>query len=618
MLQNIRDRSSGIIAKFIVGLIAVTFVVTGVNFFVVGDGDPVVAEVGAIEIKESRFVERLEQERRRLLQVVQDPALIDESRLRQGVLATLIEEAVALDFAEQLGFGAPERVVDQIILDVPQFQRDGRFDPALYDQTLGQMGLSRLGFRESLKRDLLDYQVRGAIDGSVLVLPNEAARLTRLQGQLRSGQLAVLTNEAIAQIPVQITEDAIESTYTQNQASYLSSESAVLEYVTLSIEDFRDDVEVTEEEVRAAYAAEVAAAAQETERRARHILINAGEGALERITDLKAQIDAGTPFEVLAREQSDDIASREAGGDLGFAPVGTFVPEFEAALERLSLNQVSEPVETQFGYHLIEVLETRARNVDPFERRAIAIREALEDQQAAQLLGNSIEEFSNIAFSGSLEELRTVYGVEIQRSDLVTSTQGTGLFASPGMLRRAFDPVLRESNLNAEVFEVEPGLWMTFRIAEYQPATQQPLEAVRDQIKSELENTARFEQANQLIERIEAHWQTAQSGLPSDLDTSLVTLFDFSEIGRDGNERVNPDWLRVAFNAPAPTSTPSTAREAVAGRPLIVARVDAIRLPETDTSASAELVSALQDIRVQQEAAEFWSRINAKSEVSRP
>lgn len=618
MLQNIRDRSSGIIAKFIVGLIAVTFVVTGVNFFVVGDGDPVVAEVGSVEIKESRFLTRLEQERRQLLQVLQDPALIDESRLRQSVLAAMVEEAAAVDYANELGLGAPEGLVDLVILDVPQFQRDGRFDPVLYDQTLGQLGLSRLGFRDDLKRDLLDYQVRGAVNASVIVSAAEAGYLARLQAQTRSGELAVITTDAIQSIPVSISDDAIRLAYEENSQRYQEPESVVLEYVTLSVEDFRGEISVSDADVRAAYESEVAVAAQDTERRARHILINESADALDRITDLKAQIDAGTAFDEIAKTHSDDIASRELGGDLGFAPTGTFVPEFEAALSTLPLNTVSDPVKTQFGYHLIEVLETRAREVDPFERRAIALREELEEREATQRLSEALEEFSNIAFSGTLEELRTVYGVEIRRTDRITSDSGEGLFGSPGVLRRAFDPSLRENNLNADVFEVEPGLWLTFRVADYQPPQQKPLEVVRDSIAAELTASGQFAEAVQLAEAIQAHWNQGQTGLPSGIDANLVTQSTFTDTPRDGSDDVDPNWLRVAFNAPAPSGVSSTQLEANPGQAVVVARVDQVQLNDAAPEVASELMSALADIRGQQEAREFWSHVNTKVQVRRP
>ena len=149
MLQNIRDNSSGIIAKIIVGLIAVTFVVTGVNFFNGGDGDNVIAEVDGIEITERRFVEKLEQERRQLLSILGDPSAVNEDLLRQSVLNALIEEASATRYSQKLSFGVTDQLVDQVLVEIPQFQTDGRFDARLFDQAAGRMGMSRLGSAKS-------------------------------------------------------------------------------------------------------------------------------------------------------------------------------------------------------------------------------------------------------------------------------------------------------------------------------------------------------------------------------------------------------------------------------------------------------------------------------------
>jgi len=352
MLQNIRDNSSGIIAKIIVGLIAVTFVITGVNFFNGSDGDTVIAEVDGVEITERRFLEKLEQERRQLLSILGDPGAINEDLLRQSVLNALIEEASATRYSEKLAFGVTDQLVDQVIVEIPQFQTDGRFDPRLFDQAIGRMGMSRLGFREELKRNLIEYQVKGAIETSIIVTPSELERLQVLQNHTRSGELLVIDVEPFMD-QVSVSNDDINSYYESNKNSFVTEESVALDYVVLSATDFQEQVAITDEDVRAAFESEVAAAANDTERRARHILIASSDDALSKASEIKQQLDDGADFSDLAKQYSDDIASRETGGDLGFAPKGTFVPEFEAALDGLSVNTVSEPVESQYGYHII-------------------------------------------------------------------------------------------------------------------------------------------------------------------------------------------------------------------------------------------------------------------------
>jgi peptidyl-prolyl cis-trans isomerase D len=617
MLQTIRDRSSGILAKIIVGLIAVTFVVTGVNFFSGSNEETVIAQVGDVEITEREFTRRLDQERRQLLQMQSNPGEIDEDLLRQRVLNALIEQAAVVHYAGQLGMGAPDPVLDEIIVEIPEFQTDGRFDPALYDQTLGQMGLSRLGFKAQLEKNILDYQLRGAVEASTLVFGSELERLASLQAQTRSGTLAVIETAQYAD-RADISETEIETFYTDNQDMFLSEEQVELEYVTLDADDFAARVEVTEADVRQAYETERDLADNASERRARHILINAGDDALERIQQLRTEILNGRDFADVAREHSDDIASRELGGDLGFIPAGSFVPEFEAALNDMPLNTLSEPVETPFGYHLIEVLEIRDQPVESFSERADALRAELETREAEQMLRDAVEEFSNIAFSGTLEELQSIYGVQIETSPMMTRAGGSGLLSNPTVIDNAFDASLRDGSLNAEVFEVEPGRFMTFRVKSFEAAEIQPLEDVRAEIVERLSAEIISDRADADAEKIEAHWQTGATGLPQGLHGDSIDLISFNALTREGSETVDANLVAAAFGAPAPLPNQiSTAIESLTDQ-RVVARVTDMTLGEADSEQIGQLQEAVTQLRVTQEGSEYWNTVLQSAEVIRP
>ena len=614
MLQNIRDNSSGIIAKIIVGLIAVTFVITGVNFFSGGDGNAVLAEVDGIEITERRFLNKLERERRQLLSVLGDSTAINEDLLRQSVLNALIEEAAATGYSDKLDFGVTDQLVDNVIVEIPQFQADGQFDVRTFDRALGQMGMSRLDFREELKHDLIEYQVKGAVETSTLVTPSEIMRLNELQNQRRSGELLVIKSDQFLS-KVSLEADDVSEFYDANKSSFVTEESVALEYVLLTNDDFRDQVSVTEEDVRAAYDTEVEQSATESERRARHILIANGGDALDKITDLKSQIADGRDFAELARLHSDDIASKDSGGDLGFAPKGTFAPEFERALDKLAINSVSEPVKTQFGYHLIELLETRNRPVDPFDVSAPRLRDDLTEREAGRLLADNLEEFSNVAFSGSLEELKSIYGVEIQTTEVFNRSTASGLFAQDDALRRVFNEALYDGELNAEVFEVEPGLWMTFRIKEFKPKSIRPLVEVRDTITDRLRGQKALDRARSLAQIVQQHWQDGGSGLPKDAESLETTLF--SDLNRNDNDSLSRDALSVAFAAAAPSDgKASTFVGELADNEVVVVRIDSMELkaePVTDNN----LKTALMQLRTNQEGSEFWSVVTTTLEVNK-
>ena len=613
MLQNIRDNSSGIVAKIIVGLIAVTFVITGVNFISGNDGDTVIAEVSGVEITERRFAEKLDQERRQLLGILGDPGSINEDLLRQSVLNSLIDEASVTHYSEKLEFGVTDQLVDQVLVNIPQFQSDGRFDARLFDQAIVRMGMSRLRFREELRRNLIEYQVKGAVETSIIVTPSEIERLHALQNHTRSGRLLVIETERFID-QVSVSTDEVATYYASNKNAFVTEESVAVDYVLLSAGDFQDQVVITNEDVRAAYDSEVVTAANDTERRARHILISSSDQALAEAVDLKQQLDNGSDFADIARQYSDDIASQETGGDLGFAPKGTFAPEFEAALDELAVGIVSEPVETQYGYHIIELLETRARPVDTFEERAPRLRVELEEREANRLLSTSLEEFSNIAFSGTLEELKTNYGVQIQSSEPFSRSTAQGLMAQEAVLRRAFDETLRGGELNAEAFEVEPGVWMTFRVNSYQPETTRPIDKVRDEIASIIKGQKAKEAASSIAQVVQSHWQAGQEDLPP--EASGLRVQEFTNINRKGNDSIDPEALAVAFAASAPGGGRPSTIVGPANNSVVVARVDQINF-DVKPDIETDLSSALGQLRVSQEGTEFWSLVTAAAEVVR-
>ena len=543
-----------------------------------------------------------------------DSTAINEDLLRQSVLNALIEEAAATGYSDKLDFGVTDQLVDNVIVEIPQFQADGQFDVRTFDRALGQMGMSRLDFREELKHDLIEYQVKGAVETSTLVTPSEIMRLNELQNQRRSGELLVIKSDQFLS-EVSLAADDVSEFYDANKSSFVTEESVALEYVLLTNDDFRDQVSVTEEDVRAAYDTEVEQSATESERRARHILITNGGDALDKITDLKSQIADGRDFAELARLHSDDIASKDSGGDLGFAPKGTFAPEFERALDKLAINSVSEPVKTQFGYHLIELLETRKRPVDPFDVSAPRLRDDLTEREAGRLLADNLEEFSNVAFSGSLEELKSIYGVEIQTTEVFNRSTASGLFAQDDALRRVFNEALYDGELNAEVFEVEPGLWMTFRIKEFEPKSIRPLVEVRDNIADRLRRQKALDRARSLAQIVQQHWQDGGSGLPKDAE-SLETN-PFSDLNRNDNDSLSRDALSVAFAAAAPSDgKASTFVGEIADNEVVVARIDSMKL-KAEPVIDNNLKTALMQLRTNQEGSEFWSVVTTTLEVNK-
>ena len=605
MLQSIRDRSSGLIAKFIVGLIAITFVITGVNFFVTDDGETVIDTVGTVEITERQFVEALDRERREALQIVGDPAAIDENLLRNSVMRALIDDAALVSYANDLGYSVSDAQLDAVIVQIPQFQIDGRFDAGAYDRALGQLGLSRLGFRDELRRNLLRYQVQGAVEVSSFVLPSEVMRLSELQNQTRSGLFVEIPVEPLV-ADSQVNESEIQAYYAREQSRYQAPARIDVDYVTLDAGHFLADVMVTDADIESAYGVEVDALRGRLERRARHILFG-GDDAMTRAEAAVAALVSGAVFAEIAREQSDDIASRESGGDLGFAPAGTYAPEFEAALDQLAIGERSKPVQTPFGVHLIELLESRAEPIPSLAERSPMLREELREAAATRALQERIEEFANIAFSGSLTELRDVFGVEVISVADVPESGGSGLLASPAFIRRAFADDQRASELNADAFEVEPGVFMTFRVRNYREAAPRPLDEVRDEIIADLGREKALEAARAIAEDAIVKMRDMQSN--DELGTILGRpVFVAQDVPRMGNEQVTASRSRILFDIPMTSDgSPAYGVSDIGGNTVVAARIDSLGVAPVDEELRVDVQDALVRYRASQEAGEYWS-----------
>ncbi|WP_420550601.1 SurA N-terminal domain-containing protein [Litorivicinus lipolyticus] len=480
MLQNIRDNSTGIGAKILVGLIALTFLITGgLSAIQFGGGEPEVAVVNDRPITEREFLRALDQQRRQALQFVSDPALIDESQLRASVMRQLVESTAVLTQAEARGMSFSDGQLDNVLLQTPEFQIDGQFDSNRFDQVIGQLGYSRTGFREWMKTRVIADQLNQGLASSAFAAPATVSAAMLLEGQTRSVRVQGVTaaDQVVTATPDQA---ALEALYEQNLIAWQLPEQLTAEYVLLSRDAQIDLDAVDEADVRDAYDRYVAGLQSNQETRASHILLT-GDDSLAKAIAAKARLDAGEAFAAVAGELSDDTLSAEAGGDLGFAAAGTYVPEFESALNALTVGQVSEPVQTQFGHHLIQLTEAREQTADSFESKAVQLRRQLAEQATRLEFESLAEEMANIAFSGDLEEVSELLGVDIVTSAAFSRDAGEGVMSNLGVRIAAFGEEVLERGENSSLLEIDAGVLVLRVVDRVEPRTQ-TLNEVRDEL----------------------------------------------------------------------------------------------------------------------------------------
>jgi len=571
MLSSIRNHAKGWLGLTLLALIAIPFAFTGVYSYVSGGGSVVVAEVDDREIGQREYANAYQSYRQQLQNVLGSnfrPELFDEKALRREALERLIEEIVLVDAAREQGYQVGANQLAQRITTTPAFQTDGRFDRELYQARLAQSGLTPEQYEQNLRAQLLTEQLLGGIGSTAFVTPGELAEVQRLQLQRRSLAYALIP-PASPELPPP-DADALAAYYAASGAAFAEPEQLQVDYLELSVERLMAAVDEPDQAtLERLYEEERSRLATSEERRVRHLLLElpsdadaATEAAtLERAQALRTQLADGVDFAELARTASADPGSADAGGDLGFVARGQMEPAFEEAAFALAVEEVSAPVRTAFGYHLIQVTEIRGGQPQEFAAMRTTLTELYRRQQAGQIFFDRSETLANLAYEhpDSLEPAAEALGLQVQRSPWLTRDGGDDwLLAEPQVLDAAFAPEVLGEGLNSGVLELADGRLLVLRLGQRKPARQPELEEVRAAVVARYqEQRARElarERGQQLLARLRAGATLEAVAAEAGLETVEV-----SGMTRDDTARPLP-LVRAAFRLPRPAATgPSVA-----------------------------------------------------------
>ena len=493
MLQSIRDNSQSIVAKVIVGLIIVTFALFGVESLVsLSAGSNAPATVNGEEITEQELYQATELQRRQLLSQMgenADPALLDENLIRGMVLESLIQQKSLLLSAQEQKLLISDRMIDQLIVNTPDFQIDGKFNPAQFEAVLRNAGFSPMMYRELVKKEKLLEQQRTAYELSAFAVPSELERIVELDRQTRNARYFVLPKAEIEKT-VGVSDDEIKARYEQDKANLTTEEQVVVEYVVLNKNDLRDGVSVSEEEINGAYDQMLATFQAEEQRHSAHILIEVSDtqddaAALAKITALKQRIDAGETFDAVAKSDSEDLGSAETGGDLGVNGKGVFATAFEDALFSMNKGEVSEPVRTEFGYHLIKLLDISSKEAPTLAQVREQLTDDLVSQKVEAVYVEKLETLADVSFSsGDLVEPSEVLGLTILTSAPFDRSGGeVDITRNAKVISAAFSQEQIKEGLNSAPIELDRERTVVVRVKEHFEPRSQTLEEVADSLK---------------------------------------------------------------------------------------------------------------------------------------
>lgn len=508
-MQFFRDLAKGWFGKILFGFIICMFVFWGAESIVQFSKSEVqaAAEVNGEKISKAELEENTARQKEvleRQMQGSKNPSPIDPVQLKSDVLQAMIEREVLRQFVADEKMVVSKMAVDRWVSSMPQFQQDGVFSQSLFERSIKQIGLTSREFMREISSDYVLNQLRQSVVDSEFVTDFDLKFILGLEKQTRDAEWLVIEKKQYID-QQQVSEEEIRRFYEQNRAQFKKEEKATFSYITLRPADYFAKVTVTPEEIQAQYQKQIAALKDHEERRSAHILFEVKKDATkdekkkaeEKAQQVLAELKSGADFSALAKKYSEDLGSATSGGDLGFASRGAFEESFENALFSLKTNEISEVIESSYGFHIIQLLEAKKAEIPTFEAEKESLVATLQAQKAESLYQEELESVRAAAFeSGDLTPVAEKFKKKIEKSGWVgrallnektdapeqDAPAIEDIFQDAAVLKAAFSQEVIQDGYNSELIEVNPQLSVLLHRNEYQSADERPLDEVKDEV----------------------------------------------------------------------------------------------------------------------------------------
>ena len=510
MLQSMREGAKSPWVLVIIGLIVLSFVLTGAESLTFGGAQSGAAKVNDREISFNELQFAIEQQRRQLTEIYGDqldPSLLDDDLLRPGVLNNLVDRALLEDYAISLGIAASPEAIRRSIISNPAFEVDGSFSADYYRDILRSNGLTTDQYRaEQSGTDQL-VKLESIIGDADFITSVEAKAAIDVVVERRDVRFLVIPDTALSS-QYQVTDTAISEYYEANKALFAQPERLTVEFVELNPSQFV--LPVDEAELQTQLADALADYETEAQSEVAHILLvqnddETDQAYAERINEVGARLQADEDFAAIAADASDDIGSSFVGGDLGFTDGSVFPDAMEEAIANLEVGGISTAVTTDAGTHFIVVKSRSAAEQVPDELLRAEITESLQTAQTQRDLLIAVDELRELVFTSSgLEAAAQELGLVIATSQPFSRDQGEGLFSEASLRNAAFsDDVLVDAN-NSDVIELSGSRFVALAVKEQLPEGTKPLAEVRSSISAQLTSEAQDRAMTTLVDEVNA------------------------------------------------------------------------------------------------------------------
>ncbi|NNF17227.1 MAG: hypothetical protein HKN70_10795, partial [Gammaproteobacteria bacterium] len=431
MLQKIRDNATSGFAFIMLGLLILAFAVWGIDFQF--GGSQVIVEVDGEEVPSYQIVNAYNQQIQQFQQFYPNgiPELQQE-QLKQRVVESFVRNQLLLSHTTGAGYGMPDDKVRDAIRSTPGFQVDGKFNAASFEYAANRGGFSPEGLYNEFRQSLVMQQLAQGLTETAFVTKEDIRTRGALERETRTVRtVRIAASDLLDEVEIDPAE--VQSTYEFNQAEYMTEEKVRLDYIELDPEKIADTFEIDDGELQDRYTAgvETGEFSRPETRNGRHILIavdadTTEEQARTEAEALRERIMAGEDFAELAKEFSDDAGSKPQGGELGWNTRDAYVGPFADAMFSMAVDDVSEPIKTRYGFHIIRLEGVRGNENQPFEEVRDQLVEELKNDRARAELTELMSELDELVYDvdDSLADAAAAAGVEIQQSDWITRSGG--------------------------------------------------------------------------------------------------------------------------------------------------------------------------------------------------
>ena len=496
MLQSLRDKMHGWPSIVVLGVAVFAMSFFGIEGYFTSRTETFVAKVGKQEISQQDFQNRLNELRQQGSAQMGDqfdPSVYEQPAMKERVLDAMVDQQLLLKANSDLGMRVSDTAVRDTIASIPAFQVNGQFDPATYRAVLANERKTPAMFEDEVRSSLAIRLLPDALSASTIVTDAEIDRFLKLRMQRRDLRYVMLPRPALTDS--EVTDAQVQAYYKQHQNEFMAPEQVSIQYVEVNAADLKPDAAPSDEDLHKRYEDEKQRFVQPEQRLVSHILIDVPKNATpeqQKAALAKAQKIAAeaTPqdFAKLAEQDSADLGSRRQGGDLGWLEKGVTNKAFDDALFALQKGQISKPVLSDEGYHILWLRDIRSGQAKPFEE----VRGQLEQEALA---AERERKYNDIAGKladktyqnpSSLEPAAQALGLPVKDSEPFTRDGGKGIAADPKVVKAAFsDDVLVQGN-NSSLIDLGNDHSVVIHVAKHVPAAVRPLAQVRDAIKKDI------------------------------------------------------------------------------------------------------------------------------------